>query len=73
MGLLLVGEQGGFTLPLLVQHPAMGALQALMQLVAKAPRLLQGSGDQRLEGSAKLGGEFGFGVKLGNHNQGDGI
>ena len=41
-----------------------------MQLVAKAPWLLQGSGDQRLEGGAKLGGEFGFGVKLGNHNQG---
>ncbi|MNF70446.1 hypothetical protein D3C84_523550 [compost metagenome] len=70
MGLLLVGTEGGLTLPLLVDHPAVGALQALVQLVAEAPGLLQGSRYQEAQGGTTLGGKFRLGLKLGNHCDG---
>ena len=70
VGLALMGGEGGFALPHFVEHPAVGMVQVLMQLIALAAHLLQRGRDQRLKGSAKLGGEFGFGFKLGNHNHG---
>ncbi|MNI13528.1 hypothetical protein D3C73_667580 [compost metagenome] len=70
MGLLLVGAEGGLALPLLVDHPAVGAIQALMQPVAEAPGLLQGSRYQGAQGGATLGGKVRLGLKLGNHCDG---
>ena len=70
MGLLLVGTERRIALPLLVDHPAVGTLQALMQPVAKAPGLLPAGVDERRQGGSALGGEFRLGLKLGNHNQG---
>ncbi len=56
--MLLVGLERGFALPLFVQHPAMGVVQALVQLVTQAAGLLQGGRNQRLKGGPELGGKF---------------
>lgn len=70
VALALMAGEGRFALPHFVEHPAVGIVQVLMQLIALAARLLQGGRNQRLKGGAKLGGAFGFGFKLGNHNHG---
>ncbi|MNT82634.1 hypothetical protein D3C72_2223910 [compost metagenome] len=70
MGLTLVGEQRLFALPQLIKQPAVGVIQALMQLIGEAARLLQGGRYQRRQGGPELGTVFGSGFELGNHDQG---
>ena len=73
MGLLLVGPERRLALPLLVDHPAVGVLHALVQPVAEAPGLLPAGVDERRQGGPTLGGEFRLASSSAITIRGDGI